>query len=239
MKTALTTDDDKFPKQPVKLKKSSFAQDESQQIPFSAEALRKGTHLGALVVPFLYIWWLDSDRGLALAILVPLALFMSLVEVSRLRGWRLWKTFRPFSGSMIRKHEEAGDFTGAFYILWMFCLVIAVFDPYIATISVSFIIVGDTLAALIGRRFGKRKFRGKSLEGSLACLFGTVAVAFVGYELFSIPLTVGILGAFVATLVEAIPDFVDDNLSVPLVSALVMTLTLRTFYVEFKLDSLF
>ncbi len=230
MRPSLTKDSPKRDVKSAKLKKSSFSEDESQQISFSAELLRKGTHMGALLVPFLYIWWLDSDKALALSILIPIALSISLIEVSRLRGWRLWKVFKPFTGSMVRKHEEAGDFTGAFYILWMFCLVIAIFKPDIASISVSFIIVGDTLAALVGRRYGKHKFRGKSLEGSLACLFGTIVVAFVGYELFDLPLAVGILGAFVATVVEAIPDFVDDNLSVPLVSALVMTLTLRFFY---------
>ncbi len=212
------------------VKKSSFSQDESQQISFSAEILRKGTHMGALAIPVLYLWALDSNKSLALAILIPIALFMTLIDVSRLRNWPLWKFFRPFGGSMVRKHEEAGDFTGAFYILWMFCLVIAMFDPVVASISASFIIVGDTLAALIGRIFGKRKFRGKSLEGSLACLFGTLAVAYLGYVLFEIPLAVTVLGAFVATVVEAIPDFVDDNLSVPLVSATVMTLALKLFY---------
>ncbi len=231
MRPSLIKDSRKRAAENNKLKKSSFSQDESQQISFSAELLRKGTHMGALLVPFLYIWWLDKDKILALSILIPIALSVSLIEVSRLRGWSLWKLFQPFTGSMVRKHEEAGDFTGAFYILWMFCLVIAMpFKPDIASISMSFIIVGDTLAALVGRRYGKRKFRGKSLEGSLACLFGTLVVAFAGYELFDLPLAVGIIGAFVATVVEAIPDFVDDNLSVPLVSALVMTLTLRLFY---------
>ncbi len=211
-------------------RKSSFCLDDAQQISFSAELLRKGTHIGALIVPILYIWVLDENRKIALSILVPVALLMTLIDVSRLRRWKLWEVFKPFTGSMVRKHEEAGDFTGAFYILWMFCLVIAMFDPAIAAISASFIIVGDTLAALIGRRFGKRKFRGKSLEGSMACLFGTVVVAYAGHELFNIPLIVTVFGAFTAALVEAIPDFVDDNLSVPLLSALAMTLAVKLFY---------
>ncbi len=185
--------------------------------------------MGALAIPSLYLWGLDSNKTIALSILVPIALFMTLVDVSRLRNWPMWQLFRPLSGSMVRKHEEEGDFTGAFYILWMFCLVIAIFDPIIASISASFIIVGDTLAALIGRRYGKHRFRGKSLEGSLACLFGTLVVAYVGSSLFAIPLAITVIGAFVATIVEAIPDFIDDNLSVPLISALVMTLIAPIF----------
>lgn len=179
--------------------------------------------MGALIIPGLY-WGLDMSKVAALAILVPVATFMTIVDVARLRGWRFWNVFQGVTGSVVRKHESEGDFTGAFYILWSFCLTIGLFDRNIALLAMAFIIVGDTFAALVGRRFGKIKFKGKSLEGSLACLVSTALVALAGASLLGFPLWLGLTGAVVATVVEAIPDFVDDNLSAPMISGLVMTL---------------
>lgn len=202
-------------------RKSDFSADDSHQISFASELARKGTHLGSVIIPWIYYAFALS-KGQALAILVPIALLNTAIEISRLRRWRLWFAIEGVAGKMVRKHEEAGDFTGAFYQLWMFVLVIALFRMEIAVLASSFIIVGDTFAALIGRRWGRHRFRGKSLEGSLAFLASALVVVFVSEALFQFPFSVALAGAVVATLVEAIPDFVDDNLSVPLISGAVM-----------------
>lgn len=205
------------------VKRSVYNADESTYITFGSELLRKGTHMGALIVPGLY-WGLDMSKGAALGILVPIAMLMTFIDVARLRGWRFWNVFQKITSSVMRKHEHEGDFTGAFYIIWSFCLTIGLFERNVALLAMSFIIVGDTCAALVGRRFGKIKFKGKSLEGSLACLVSTALVALAGNILLGFPLWLGMTGAVVATVVEAIPDFVDDNLSAPMISGLVMTI---------------
>ncbi|MFQ5607577.1 MAG: diacylglycerol/polyprenol kinase family protein [Candidatus Zixiibacteriota bacterium] len=212
--------------QTTRIKRSAYTSDESLDISFGAELLRKGTHMCALLVPGLY-WGLGTSKPAALAILAPIAAFVTLVDISRLRGWRFWNGFDRVTGFVVRQHERAGDFTGAFYILWGFCLTILLFDRNVAILAMSFIVIGDTFAALIGRRFGRTRFRGKSLEGSLACLAGTALVAFGGNVILDFPLWLGLAGALVATIVEAIPDFVDDNLSAPLISGLVMTLLFK------------
>ncbi|HOP07338.1 MAG TPA: hypothetical protein PLF13_08615 [candidate division Zixibacteria bacterium] len=194
------------------------------QITFAGELLRKGTHIGALVIPAGY-YFLGLSKGQMLAIMVPIALAMVLVDISRFKGWWLWTGFAyRFEGGMIRAHEKAGDFTGASYILTTVCICVIIFSKPVTIAALAFIIVGDTLAALIGRRYGRHKFWNKSLEGSTACLIGTIAVALVAPDL---ALSVGITGAVVAAVVEALPLGVDDNVSVPLLSGLVMTLLER------------
>lgn len=208
-------------------KKSDFA-DESTQISFASELARKGTHLGSVIIPWAYVAF-DFSKGLMLAILTPIALALTIGDIARLRRWRAWNASEALAGKMVRKHEEAGDFTGAFYQLWMFVLVIALFSKEVAALAASFIIFGDTFAALVGRRWGRHRFRGKSLEGSLAFLASALVVVFVAEVTLVFPFWIGITGAVVATLVEAIPDFIDDNLSVPLTSGLVMTILLKLF----------
>jgi len=158
-----------------------------------------------------------------LAILVPIAVAMIFIDIARLRDWKLWRLFRPMIGSMAREHEIRGDFTGAAYILATACLVIALFDRSVAMSALAFIITGDVAAALIGRKFGNHKYKHnhKSFEGSFAFLIAAGAVAFFIPDL---SLSIGLIGAFTATVVEAISIHIDDNATVPLVSGLVMHL---------------
>ena len=194
---------------------------EGKQISFVQELARKATHMGALIVPFGY-YVFGFDRTEMLSILIPVFLLMLVIDISRLRHWRLWASVvSPVFGRMIRQHESDGDFTGATYILLSFCLTIGLFDKPIAVAALAFIIVGDTFAALIGRRWGRHRFRTKSVEGSLGCLVGTIIVALLVPEL---AIVVGLIGAVVATVTEALSFGIDDNISVPLVSGLIMTL---------------
>ena len=203
---------------------------QDNQISYAQEMARKATHLGALIVPFGY-YFFDFDRAGMLYILVPVTVLMFLIDLARLHDRGLWRRLvSRFFGQMIREHEHAGNFTGATYILLSMCLTIGLYDRPIAVAALAFIIVGDTLAAMIGRKFGRHRFKGKSVEGSLGCLAGTVIVAFVvaSFEP-SFLLQVGLIGAVVATVTEAVSFSIDDNISVPLVSGLAMTLLTKVF----------
>ena len=157
-----------------------------------------------------------------LYIMVPITVLMIIIDLSRLRHLYLWTmVVAPVFGRMIRRHEVDGDWTGATYILLSVCLTVALFTKPVAIAALAFIMLGDTLAALVGRRYGRLRFGQKSVEGSLACLVGTAAVALI---VPGLPLTVGLFGAFVAAVVEAAPFGIDDNITVPLLSGLSMTL---------------
>ena len=195
------------------------------QISFLHEVFRKTTHMCALVMPCGY-YLLQLTKSEMLTIMIPAALIMLVIDISRLRQWCFWTSFaKKIGGSIIRQHEIDGDFTGASYILISTCLTVALFDKPIAIAAVVYIIVGDTFAAIIGRRFGKIKFyKSKTIEGSLGCLVTCLAASML---LPDISFPVAIVGAVVATVIEAFPLNVDDNISVPLVSGLAMTLTDR------------
>ncbi|UCC44296.1 MAG: phosphatidate cytidylyltransferase [Candidatus Zixiibacteriota bacterium] len=194
------------------------------QISFKQEVARKATHTGALVIPAGY-HLLALSRLEMLAIMIPIAILMVLIDISRLRDWAFYRVAASrFMSPLMRGHENAGDFSGATYILLSVCLTVALYDKPIAIAALAFIAVGDTFAALIGRRFGRHRFGRKSVEGSLGCLLGTLIVAFL---VPGIPLSVAVFGAAVATAVEAVSFRIDDNITVPIVSGLAMTLLTR------------
>jgi dolichol kinase len=197
----------------------------SDEIPFSQELWRKGTHMAALVIPGGY-YLLGLSRSEMIAVMAPIALAMLLIDISRLRQWSFWCKFADrIGGKMVRDHEKSGDFTGATYILLSVCATVALYSKPVAIAAITFIIVGDTFAALIGRKFGRHRFLGrKSVEGSLACLVGTSLVALLTPGIY---LPVALFGALVAAVTEAVSLTIDDNVSVPLVSGLAMTLLQR------------
>jgi dolichol kinase len=192
---------------------------DAADISLSAELVRKGIHLFALVIPVGY--WLVpfpvAVTGVAISALVSIA-----IDLARFRRWRLWGWLSCILSPIIRDHEFQGGFTGATYILSTSAIVIFLFPKTIAIASIVFIIIGDTAAALVGRTWGRHKLIGrKSMEGSAACL---VSLALVSFFIPGLPTPAGLGGAVAATLAEAFSGKVDDNFTVPIVSGLIMLL---------------
>jgi dolichol kinase len=197
---------------------------ELNQIPFKRELYRKLTHIGALVIPVGYYFINRTDT---LAIMISVTVVMIIIDIARLRGWRLWDLVKPLIAPIIREHEIQGDFTGATYILSTATLTILLFAKPIAIAALVFIIVGDSAAALIGRIYGKHKIGNRSLEGSLAFLAVSILVA---YMIPDLAVGIGLIGAVVATITEALSFKIDDNATVPLVSGLFMHLAKHLFF---------
>jgi dolichol kinase len=191
------------------------------------EFKRKAIHLVALSVPIGYFL---LPKLPSLLILTPCALGAVAIDVIRLKKLPLHGWLNQLIGPILREHESA-DFAGASYILSASVFTILLFEKSVAVAAISFIILGDIAAALIGRRFGRTKIlwnvgnsqvnwnKRKSLEGSLSCFLFCILVAMLVPHL---PLWIGATGALVATLVEAAPLPINDNFSVPLISGLIM-----------------
>jgi dolichol kinase len=94
-----------------------------------------------------------------------------------------------------------------------------------AIVAVSQMAVGDGLADIIGRRFGSKKWfcnDQKSYAGSVAFVIGaTVAsMGLLRWLGFPAPLAPLVAISVICALVEVLLTGVDDNVSVPLVGAL-------------------
>jgi len=202
------------------------------EISFYNEFKRKATHLLALSIPIGYFF---LPKPLSLLILTPFALGAIMIDIIRLRRLPLHSFLNRLLRPILREHESA-DFAGSSYIFSASVLTILLFDKSVAVAAISFIILGDIAAALVGRRFGKTNIgwragksnalgnNKKSLEGSLSCLFMCLVVAVLVPHL---PLWVGLIGAVVATGVEGSTIPINDNFSVPLISGLIMHILLR------------
>lgn len=200
-------------------------------LPYAAELQRKAIHLLALVLPASILL---LPRPTALAGLTALAVLSVGLDVARQRVPSVRRVLVDGAfGGMMRPEElppEGGPLVinGAAWMCISAALCAWLFAPGVAAAALAMLMVGDGAAAVIGRRFGRTKWPGslKSVEGSLAYaasafLIGLWVVAWPGSD-------VGVgtvaLGAVVGAAIEAITFPLNDNVRVPFLSGLVMTL---------------
>jgi diacylglycerol kinase (CTP) len=135
------------------------------------------------------------------------------------------------AGPLLRQHErKASTAPGAFWLLLAAWVLMAQFPLDVASLSLLFVSVGDPAASLFGMLFGDslRLSNGKSPIGTLACviscLASAVALSAVQPQLLDkLPVVSVVSGAVAAALVELLPIPINDNFSIPLVSAAVLT----------------
>jgi len=186
-----------------------------------SEYFRKVIHIFTLVIPFTYLFVLES-RFQVLRILVPLTLFAIVIEYLRFRSIVIKKIFNNFFKLMLRLHETNGKFTGATWVFIGSTLTILIFPKEIAVISLVYMSLGDATAGLVGKKIGKTKFYNKTIEGSIA---GLIVCLLSGYFVpLTLPLVVVFSGAFAAMFIELMPISIDDNLSVPLFGGTIMVI---------------
>lgn len=129
---------------------------------------------------------------------------------------------------MLRKHEidsKKKNLNGATYVFLSAVLVVFVFPKVIVITAFSVLIISDTLAALIGRKFGKHKFLAKSLEGTAAFFVSACLVVLVTPKVSGEPLEylIGFLSVAVGAIAENISyGWSDDNFAIPVSIGVVM-----------------
>jgi len=187
------------------------------------ELKRKALHLTGLVVPFVYLT-LGKDAtltltGLAFFLFVVLEPFR-IIEALRddiKRRLRLYVDSEVFErmesierqiDEITRVHERNRVAAHIYFAAASF-IAVYFFPMEIAVGAITVATVGDALAAIIGKSFGRHRFaNGKSIEGSLAYFFSALVIL--------IPL-VGPQGAFFGALAGTLAEFYnlppDDNFS--------------------------
>ncbi|MFH1751453.1 MAG: phosphatidate cytidylyltransferase [archaeon] len=120
-----------------------------------------------------------------------------------------------------RKHERFIPGQGSFMFFLGLIVLLLVFQNQLIVLGALIVVVfGDSVATIVGLTIGKhRLLNNRTLEGSVA---GIVA-AFIFLSIL-FPPNIAFLVAFTGMLAEFLP--VNDNLSIPIVSGMVLKLLL-------------
>jgi glycerol-3-phosphate acyltransferase PlsY len=191
-----------------------------------SEAQRKALHISFILLPLEILHeWLPWPRGRGewRLVLIGMVVIAVVVDVVRIHDRRVRQLFARFFGTMIRKHEEF-NLLGSTYLLLAALLAVELFPRPVAAAALGFTVLGDGFAAVVGRAYGRRRFFGKSLEGTLACF--AACLAWAAYLALGghLPWSVVIVGALAASLIEVLPIPLDDNLAITLFAGYVMKL---------------
>lgn len=192
--------------------------DHAATIEYKHELVRKAIHLFSLSIPTIYFF---ISKQLAIYILVPITMAVIIVDMARYYIPSVAKWFYKWFGWLLRRHETDVNkkrLSGASNVLISALLCVLLFPKVIAINAFTILIISDTTSALVGRRFGRHRFLGKSFEGSLAFFISAVLVILVAPKInyISAEYGIGIIAAAIGAVVEALPIKIDDNLTIPL-----------------------
>jgi dolichol kinase len=185
---------------------------------YRTEVARKTIHLTGFVIPWIYYY---VDRTFAVAVLIPFTLLALVIDFGRRGDGAFARWFGTWLGPILREKEK-GDQRTLHALTWFFIVstVMVAFTPrYVAILSISIMLLADAAAALLGRRYGRHKVGGRSLEGCAAFFLAGMVIVAVTPRLSGHPgeWAVCALAALVGAVVELVSqDPLEDNVTVPL-----------------------
>lgn len=202
-----------------------------QPIPYIQEVLRKLIHLSSLWMVAV-IWFFPWDIIVLFYIFATCLILNMLLEYAySCQVPVITPIYRFFFKNMLRNEVKRGQWviSGGPPVWAAAAMVCLLFPQRIAAIALGVMLIADTAAALIGRKFGKHKTaNGKSVEGVIAfCVAGwifSILLLYCGGLLTVFTFAGALAGVFLAALAELYEKqlHMDDNFSIPLVSGLVI-----------------
>jgi len=204
-------------------------------VSMKSELKRKSLHLTGLSVPLSYYLFgrelTLTFIGIAFFVFVILEPFRIIEELrdNIKRRLRIYvdedvmgrvEVLEKQIDEITRSHERYRVAAHIYFAAASF-IVVYFFPMEVAVGAITVATVGDALAAIVGKSFGRHRFsNGKSLEGSLAYFLSGVAIL---WPLVGLPLAV--IGSLAGTVAEFYNLPPDDNFSNQLAIAIVIYLT--------------
>ncbi len=184
------------------------------------QVYRKVWHISFLWAPVAYYYWLDNRTAVILSLLALAFFFvLDLIRLNWSRGNEV--AYRHFSW-LLREGERKGFNTSIYFALS--CLICALFfEKRVTVLCIALLCVGDPIAAIVGTRYGTLRILNKSLQGSLACFVACFLVAQVLFD----PV-IAFWAAVTATFFELVSSRLNDNLSIPIFTGLMVTMLLES-----------
>ena len=168
-------------------------------------------------------------------ILFVFSLLAFFVEFARFKNPALNNIIMGLMKPIMRESEKTSVSGMPFYALGV-SITLTLFSEKIAILSILFLIFADPIASVFGILFGKDKILpNKSLQGSLAAFTVCYVITLVYGMRFSNPninlLCFSLLAGVIGSFSELCSRYIDDNLSIPVISGLGLFLV-NTFWIN-------
>lgn len=170
------------------------------------EILRKSLHVVGITIPLSYLLFGKNFAVLYTSSLIIISLF---VELLRIRAPILFPINKIIE-SISRKYEKTAL---ASYVYFLMAALLATFflSMKAVVIGLTSALLGDAVAAVLGRAFGKHNVKDKTMEGDLAGVFTVIAITLL---LTNNPFMSIIMG-FCFSIFDLVDFKFDDNFVIP------------------------
>ena len=186
---------------------------------FSEAIYRKILHILYSFSIVLALWHLGKE--VVLPWFIALAIILPLLDYGRRHNAILNHIF-IYLFSIFTRPIEYRILTGASWVVIGAALTTLIFNEKVAIIGLLVLCLSDSIAAIIGIKFGKTQLFNKSLEGSAAFF---LSASFIIFSLSTELFIINLCAALAATSVELFSTArFNDNLFIPVVTALILTI---------------
>jgi diacylglycerol kinase (CTP) len=191
--------------------------------------LRKLWHMSTGSVGLFVFFHSNQSQTFWASIILAIALAGFTIDLVRNKVPAINKLVIKFMGPLMRRSEKDGVSGLPFYALGV-SLSLFFYSRDIAIVSTMFLVFSDPLSSFFGILYGKDKILpNKSLQGAVAgfftcyliTLFYAMNTSALGTHLLLFAIISGVIGS-ASELVSAFN--IDDNLTIPVISGLGMTL---------------
>ncbi len=163
-------------------------------------------------------------RAFTLILVGIVTLVFIVMDITRLSARRI-NLFLLKNAVSTFKQSERNRLSSMTGFLIASLLIMVIFNRTIAFYAMTFLIFGDFSAKYFGLQHGRIQLFSKTVEGTLAHLLACLLAGAVVNEFIPMPVWMIAVGALTATVFEALPVDIDDNLTVGLTAATVMHFT--------------
>lgn len=189
-----------------------------------AEIGRRLVHASGVVIPAVYVVGLVSWNQLRILLVIGLVIAAGLETMRLFVGldWWIYETLtRPY---------EANTVAGYGLYMASITIVALLFDPEVAIPAMLMLMLGDPISGYLGSGELRRFKRPRAVAGMFVVSF-VFATPFA-YDVLNDPLwaaVAALAGATAGTVADSVTfrirgEIVDDNLTIPIVAALVLWL---------------
>lgn len=187
-------------------------------ISLKEELLRKSIHITTSVIPLIYYYHASKEQILVLC-LGFFSLFL-IGDILRIYVTQIQQIYEKIFGNLLREHESGKNLNGATLLFLGLSISILLFEKNIAVVAMLFLTISDSAAAIIGKIFGRHYISHKTFEGAFAFFASASIISLIFYE----KVIFGLLIAVIMAIVELAPIKINDNIIIPIISGLLLTL---------------
>ena len=188
-----------------------------EPLKYRQECYRKIIHLSSSSIPFM-LWYLGKEAFEPW--IVSCAIILPILDYGRIHNKFLYRIYKNLFITFTRPIEQ-GILSGASWVIIGSAITIFIFNEKTAIIGLLVLSIADSMAAIIGIKFGKTHLFSKSLEGSVAFFITTAMIVFL---LSPVSFYINFIAVVTATVVELFSTpRINDNFLIPTVLALTLT----------------